>query len=36
MEISKNSVKPSSFNNEQKQKLARLASKYGIEIRPWY
>ncbi|HEX7208980.1 MAG TPA: hypothetical protein VF233_12410 [Nitrososphaeraceae archaeon] len=24
MEISNNSVKPSSFNNEQKQKLARL------------
>ena len=34
MEISNNSVKLSSFNNEQKQKLARLASKYGMEIRP--
>jgi mannose-6-phosphate isomerase-like protein (cupin superfamily) len=34
LEISNNSVKPPPFNNEQKQKLARLASKYGMEIRP--
>jgi hypothetical protein len=34
LEISNNSVKPPPFTNEQKQKLARLASKYGMEIRP--
>lgn len=34
LEISNNSVKPPPFNNEQKQKLAILASKYGMEIRP--
>jgi N-acetyl-anhydromuramyl-L-alanine amidase AmpD len=34
LEISNNSVKPPPFNNEQKQKLARLASKYGMELRP--
>jgi hypothetical protein len=33
LEISNNSVKPPPFNNEQKQKLAILASKYGMEIR---
>jgi hypothetical protein len=34
LEIPNNSVKPPPFNKEQKQKLARLASKYGMEIRP--
>ena len=34
LEISNNSAKPHPFNNGQKQKLASLASKYGIEIRP--
>lgn len=34
LEVSNNSVKPPPFTNEQKQKLASLASKYGMEIRP--
>ena len=34
LEISNNSVKLLPFNNEQKQKLASLASKYGMETRP--
>ena len=34
LEITNNSVKPPPFNSEQKQKLARLASKYGMEIKP--
>ncbi len=35
LEISNSSVKPPPpFNNEQKQKLARLATEYGMEIRP--
>jgi mannose-6-phosphate isomerase-like protein (cupin superfamily) len=34
LEISNNNVMPPPFNNEQKQKLASLASKYGMEIRP--
>ena len=34
LEISNNNIKPPAFTNEQKQKLARLASKYGMEIRP--
>ena len=34
LEVSDNSVKPPPFSDAQKQKLARLASKYGMEIRP--
>jgi mannose-6-phosphate isomerase-like protein (cupin superfamily) len=34
LEISDTSVKPPPFDNEQKQKLARLASIYGVEIKP--
>ncbi len=33
VEVSNNSVKPPPVDNEQKQKLARLASKYGMKIR---
>ncbi|MDQ6862889.1 MAG: cupin domain-containing protein [Thermoproteota archaeon] len=34
LEISDTSVKPPPFNNEQIQKLVRLAPKYGVEIKP--
>lgn len=34
LEVSNNSEKPSPLNDEQKQKFASLASKYGMEIRP--
>jgi mannose-6-phosphate isomerase-like protein (cupin superfamily) len=34
LEISDTSVKPPPFNNEQIQKLVRLAPKYGMEIKP--
>lgn len=34
LESSNNSVKPPPFTDAQKQKLSRLASKYGMEIRP--
>jgi hypothetical protein len=34
LEVSDNSVEPPPFTDAQKQKLARLASKYGMELRP--
>jgi mannose-6-phosphate isomerase-like protein (cupin superfamily) len=34
LEISNTNVKPAPFSNEQIQKLARLAPKYGMEIKP--
>jgi mannose-6-phosphate isomerase-like protein (cupin superfamily) len=34
LESSNNSVKPPPFSDAQKQKLSRLAVKYGMEIRP--
>jgi quercetin dioxygenase-like cupin family protein len=34
IESSGNSVRPPPFSDAQKQKLSRLASKYGMEIRP--
>ena len=34
LEVSDNSVEPPPFTDAQKQKLAGLASKYGMEIRP--
>ncbi len=34
LEVSDNGVKPPPFTDAQKQKLARLASKYGMETRP--
>jgi quercetin dioxygenase-like cupin family protein len=34
LEVSDNSVKPPPISDAQKQKLSRLASKYGMEIRP--
>jgi glyoxylate utilization-related uncharacterized protein len=34
LEVSNNSVKPPPYDDEQKQKLVSLASKYGMEIRP--
>ncbi len=33
-EFSNNSIMPPPLNNEQKQKLANLASKYDMKIRP--
>ncbi|MBA2267584.1 MAG: hypothetical protein H0W19_04520 [Nitrosopumilus sp.] len=34
LEVSDNNVKLPPFTDAQKQKLSRLASKYGMEIRP--
>ena len=34
LKSSNNSVRPPLFSDAQKQKLSRLASKYGMEIRP--
>jgi quercetin dioxygenase-like cupin family protein len=34
LEVSDSSLAPPPFSDAQKQKLARLASKYGMEIRP--
>jgi hypothetical protein len=36
LEISDNIAKSPPFNDAQKQKLARLPSKYDMEIRPTY
>jgi hypothetical protein len=35
LEISNTDIKPPTFDNEQKQKIASIAPKYGVELKPY-